>query len=341
MGRTIPELSTKAIANSLGLDSIEIIERELILNASKRIERIKYKNDKYGKDKEIFIKYAPGQVLIAEIFFYDKLAEYVKDQVPKMINAVTKDDMKILVIEWIDGNNPDLHDQTIVEKVFYDLGKWTTCWEKVVKSYTNEMEELPAQSFFNEMMNNLLMESEIKKNLDEFSIVKKRDHVLEVGNEKMVEFINTFNDEIKKQIIAKLYSVPLTLHPGDVSKYNTLIRNENGQTVFIDFENMKIGPMSLLMEYIGEQDIHVPNYELNEIALRSYLQGWNDHSKQIISWKQFYQSYLAARILYKCYLLNWYFKRKASNSKKTPDKEWAMVHAKDLLQITDEFKASI
>ena len=332
------ELTSGEIAKVLNLDSIEVLERELILDASKRIERIKWRESEKAHPEQILIKYGRDPALLSEIFYYKELSKSVKDHLPQIIAHDTQNKIGVLVLEWIDGVNPDLSDQAIVKRVYKDYGKFAAKWGNQINEFDNEKitQLINNTPDYKGRLDHLIDKLSIRNHIDEIyegiSFCEGREDLLrEVGGPEFLDLIKRMDKKWITGLINMLYKVPCTLHPGDVSKFNTLIRHSNNQVLIIDFENMKIGPMSLLMEYIGEEDIHVPPSQLNETALRSYVEGWNKHSMQSVKWEQFYKSYLAARIFYKIYLIQWYLNKFENKSRRTPEPTWVKRHVQDLL----------
>lgn len=337
--KLMSELTPDALAKILSLDSIEVLERELILNASKRIERIKWRENENALPEQALIKYGRDSALIFEIFFYNKLSAPVKEHLPKIIAYDTQNKVSVLVLEWIEGVNPDFHDQSIVKRVFKDYGKFAAKWGNQINEFDNDKinKLINVNAEYRGKLDHFIEKISIRNHISEIvegiSFRESREDLLkDIGGSEFLDLIKRMDQKWILQLINTLYGVPSTLHPGDVAKFNTLIRQSNDQVLMIDFENMKIGPMSLLMEYIGEEDIHVPLSHLNETALRSYVDGWNKHSTHTVKWNQFYDSYLAARILYKCYLIQWYLNKYENNSRRTPDISWVKRHVNDLLR---------
>ena len=333
------ELTPEDIAKVLGLESIEVLERELILDASKRIERIKWRESENSLPEQVLIKYGRDPALLFEIFYYNELSIPVKEHIPKIITYDTQNTVSVLILEWIEGINPDLNDQSIVKRVFKDYGKFAAKWGNQIDEFDNNKIDklININEDYRGKLDHLIDKLSIRTHIDEIfegiGFRESREDLLrEIGGPEFLDLIKRMDRKWILGIMNTLYKVPCTLHPGDVSKFNTLIRHSNNQVLIIDFENMKIGPMSLLMEYIGEEDIHVPPGELNELALRSYVDGWNKRSKHSISWEHFYDSYLAARILYKCYLIQWYLNKFENNSRRTPEPAWVRRHVHDLLK---------
>ncbi len=332
------ELTPLEIAKVLNLDSIEVLERELILDASKRIERIKWRENKNSLPEQVLIKYGKDSAILFEVFFYSQLSSSVKEHIPKIIAYDAHRTVKVMILEWIEGVNPDLGDQAIIERVFKDYGKFAAKRGNNINEFDNDQIDklINTNDEYRGKLDHFIDKISIRNHIDEiYDGIKFResraDLLREIGGSEFLDLIKRMDQKWISHLIDTLYGVPSTLHPGDVSKFNTLIRYSNDQVLIIDFENMKIGPMSLLMEYIGEEDIHVPPSELNELALRSYVHGWNKHSTQPVKWEQFYASYLSARILYKCYLIQWYLNKFESKSLRTPEKSWITKHVIDLL----------
>lgn len=332
------ELNSDEIAKILSLDSFEILERELILDASKRIERIKWRENKNAIPEQILIKYGRDSAILVEVLFYSKLSNSVKEQIPKIIAYDAQNNVKVLILEWIEGVNPDFSDQAIVKRVYKDYGKFAAKWGNQINEFDNDKIDklINTNEDYRGKLDHFIDKISIRNHIDEIyegiKFRESREDLLKmIGGSEFLDLIKRMDQKWILQIIHKLYGVPCTLHPGDVSKFNTLISYSNDQVLIIDFENMKIGPMTLLMEYIGEEDIHVPTSQFNETALRSYVDGWNKYSSQPVKWEPFYDSYLAARILYKCYLIQWYLNKFENNSRRTPEQSWVTKHVNDLL----------
>lgn len=340
----IEDITSSEIANLLGLKHIEIIDRELLLknSSTKKIEHIKWRENTEAVIKESFIKYGTTPSFIKEILFYDDLSKPVRKFIPQLTSYQFNPERYIMMLEWINGENPDLSNDYIVRKVFHNLGVFAACFESPILKFRNGKIKglLSGKSHYvmeqaEGLVNNLFEKQTIYDSLLELGEFRKtkENTVKNIGGEKLLLFLERLQNGGIHRIVRTIYSMPLTIHPGDVSKFNMLIRNSNNGTVFIDFENMKIAPMCLLMEYIGEKDIHVPPETLTKLALKSYLKGWNSKSKNKISWEKFYNSYIYTRIYYKCFLLSWWLKREGT--KGDPGIEWISQHVYDLSALVD------
>ncbi|MED1203677.1 hypothetical protein [Heyndrickxia acidicola] len=340
----IEDITSSEIASLLGLKHIEIIDRDLILknSSTKKIEHIKWRENSEAAIKEVFIKYGTTPSFIKEILFYDALSKPVRKFIPQLTSYQFNPERYIMILEWINGENPDLSNHHIVKKVFRNLGFFAACFENPILRFRNGKIKglLREKSRYgmNEakgLVNNLFEKQTICDNLIELGEFRKikEDTIKNIGGEKLLLFLERLQNGWIDHIVNTIYYMPLTIHPGDVSKFNMLIRNSNNGTVFFDFENMKITPMCQLMEYIGEKDIHVPPEQLSKLALKSYLNGWNSKSKNKINWNKFYNSYIYTRIYYKCYLLSWWLKREGT--KGDPGIEWISQHVNDLSALVD------
>lgn len=93
---------------------------------------------------------------------------------------------------------------------------------------------------------------------------------------------------------------PLALDPGDISLHNTTIRSGDGNVIFIDFESSSIRPMIMFFEYYGEGYESIPSTPKDiDLAERSFLEAWNDHSGRKMEWECFLHNQIFAMIYYK------------------------------------------
>jgi hypothetical protein len=337
-------ISSAEIAKLIGLEHVEIIEREFILNNSpnKVIEKIICRTDPGSNSQDLFVKYGNGSSFIKEILFYDALSQKVKNLIPKLISYQINPDRYIMVVEWIEGKNPDFTKQDIVEQVFRDYGIFAVSFEKPINSYMHgDIDALiNGKSYYGmnktvDLIGDLFERKRINGILKELChMVKLKSGIVqEIGDKDLLNIMEKMENGLWEYLMDSIYKLPLTIHPGDVSKFNTLLRKSNNKTVIVDYENMKIVPMCLLMEYIGEKDIHVPPEHFSKLALQSYLDGWNSTSENKIKWNDFYNGYICARIIYKCYLIGWWLKAEGGN--RDPGKEWVLQHTNDLSLLYD------
>ncbi|RBW69955.1 hypothetical protein [Bacillus taeanensis] len=343
---SIPKINTTQLAQILGFKEVEILNRESILeHKEKIIERIDWKRPSSNHIQTMFIKYGKGLYFARELFFYDALSTPVKDQIPELITCQTNPDLLVLVIEWIDGYNPDFKDKAVVKQTFKNLGIWAAHWEKPIQNYMNgDKNALTIKNSHygewstDDLLNGLNAKDKIYWIFTDTaaSVKNNQDIVMDLGGKHLVKFFQKLNSDLRQYLIDKIYSVPLTLHPGDVSKYNTLVRKSSKQIYFVDFEGIKICPMSVLMEFIGESWESVPQGSLATVALESYFNAWNKYSSTTpITWNTFIDSYISTRILHKCYLIKWWISKNGSVNpeNRTPEKEWVKQHALDLLDL--------
>ncbi|MGM0904473.1 MAG: hypothetical protein ACQEXB_25675 [Bacillota bacterium] len=343
----IEDITSSEMTKLLGIDHSEIVDRELILKNSetKKIEKITLRINSEQATKDFFVKYGTTPSFIKEILFYDALSQTVRDHITKLFAYQFNPARYIMVFEWIDGGNPDFSNKNGIIKVFSDLGVFAASFENPIIEYQNG----DANALLNgnthygaekleDLVNDLFVRKENDNIFLELSRIAKRKEksVHTIGGEKLLLFLKTCENGLTDRIIATIYNMPLTIHPGDVSKFNLLIRKSSNQTVVIDYENMKIAPMCMLMEYIGEEDIHVPSKSLSTLALQSYLDGWNSKSENKINWRSFYNSYICSRIMYKFYLLRWWLKKEGT--KRDPGREWILNHVNDLSILIDEIE---
>jgi hypothetical protein len=343
----IEDITSTEMNKLLGIDHSEIVDRELILKNSetKKIEKITLRVNSEHDTKDFFVKYGTTPSFIKEILFYDALSQTVRDHITKLFAYQFNPTRYIMVFEWIDGGNPDFSNKNVISKVFNDLGVFAASFEGSILKYQHgESRALLAghthygAAKVEDLVNDLF---EKQNNYNVFSelsgIVKRKEKsVHNIAGEKLLLFLRKCENGLIDRIIETIYKMPLTIHPGDVSKFNLLIRGSSNQTVVIDYENIKITPMCMLMEYIGEEDIHVPSKSLSTLALQSYLDGWNSKSENKINWRSFYNSYICSRIMYKFYLLGWWLKKEGT--KRDPGREWILNHVNDLSILIDEIE---
>ncbi|WP_053362687.1 hypothetical protein [Bacillus sp. FJAT-27251] len=339
----IKNITASEMNKLLGLKHSEIADRELILKNSdtKKIEKVTLKTEKGAK--AFFVKYGTTPSFIKEILFYATLSQPVRDQITKLFSYQFNPARYIMIFEWIDGENPDFTNKNVVAKVFSDLGVFAASFEDPVRKYqhgdtgallTGNRDFV--EDNVDDLVNNLFVRKENDQIFLELSKIAKRKEELikNIGGEKLVAFLRNCENGLIDSIIDTIYDMPLVIHPGDVSKFNLLTREANNQTVVLDYENIKIAPMCMLMEYIGEKDIHVPLESLSTLALESYLNGWNSKSGNKIDWRSFYNSYICSRIMYKFYLLGWWLRKEGT--KRDPGKEWILNHVNDLSILIDQ-----
>ena len=340
----IENLTSSEITKLLGLDHLEIVDRKLILKNShtKKAEQIKLRTNSEKNIKDFFVKYGTTPSFIKEILFYSALSRPVRDHIIKLFSYQFNPARYIMVFEWIDGENPDFTKENVVTNVFSDLGIFAASFEDPILKYQHGdvCSLLMGKTHYGadkveELVNNLFERKRIYDIFLELCRIgkEKEESIKNIGGEKLLLFLRNCENSLIERIIDTIYNMPLTIHPGDVSKFNLLIRKSNNKTVIFDFENMKIAPMCLLMEYIGEKDIHVPPESLSKLALQSYLNGWNSKSENKIKWNNFYDSYICTRIMYKCYLLGWWLIREGTD--RDPGREWILNHVNDLLILID------
>lgn len=343
----IEDITSSEMTKLLGLKHAEIVDRELILKNSdtKKIEKIRLRINS-GKDtKDYFVKYGTTPSFIKEILFYDALSQPVRDHITKLFSYQFNPARYIMIFEWIDGGNPDFSNKNVISNVFRDLGVFAASYEDPIIKYQhgNAGALLTGNTHYGkdkveDLVNDVFVRKENFNIFLELSGLAKRKtkSVNSIGGEKLAVFLMNCENGLIDLIIDTIYHMPLTIHPGDVSKFNLLIREPNNQTVVLDYENIKIAPMCMLMEYIGEKDIHVPSESLSTLALQSYLNGWNLKTENKIDWRSFYNSYICSRIMYKFYLLGWWLKKEGS--KRDPGREWILNHVNDLSFLIDQIE---
>lgn len=264
----------------------KVKSRNMIDNtkAGRIIECVEFLN------RKILIKYGSDTALEKEAYIYQEiLSKSKKYPVPKLLVKQKINDNRLLAIEWIEGIHPDFENKTHIEGAFKSLGKWAADMSSIVES---NIEKDPLSNFG--ILESLLKDYENKlTRIVEHPLIDLLNHCV-LQSESMIKNIKM---------------TPLTLNPGDISRHNIIVTSD-AEFTFIDFESYSLSPMVTLVEHLGENYESIPNKNSNvHLALKSYLNSWNEVVREKIDWDDFVHYQLCSRIYYKVGNFNYWFKR--------------------------------
>lgn len=272
------------------------------------IERVEFSN------RKVFIKYGWDADVQREMNIYKKVLNNSKiDPVPQLLVAKEINNYYFLATEWIDGIHPDFRNPIHIEKVFTSLGKWVAYRSQMLKDVDYIKRDV--YSHF-EVLDNLLRQHQ-------------KTLIPILGN----PLIDLLNDCMHrgKNIIQNIEKTPLTLNPGDISLHNCIM-NSDEKVIFIDFESCTVSPMITLIEHLGEDYQSIPYTKDGvNLALRSYLNSWNQYANKNIEWNDFVYCQLCARIYYNIGNFNYWIGLILEDKNNEETLEW-VSHGHEQLQ---------
>lgn len=181
----------------------EKITDRVVIDDSKNdrlIEKIRFNN------RTALIKYGYDDGIKHETHVY-KMFLRKNEQVPKVLINKNIGTLNILVLEWIDGEHPDLNSPDHIKLVYSTLGRWATSWLTNIKSGDfNEFGE--THSNFS-ILNTLLNEN--------------RDILTKLLGVNLIDFLTKECLEQAELVVGNIQRTPLTLDPGDISLHNFIL----------------------------------------------------------------------------------------------------------------------
>ncbi|WP_062109013.1 hypothetical protein [Bacillus niameyensis] len=256
-----------------------------------------------------------------EIIVYESVLNGNQHQVPAVIKAKEVENNEyFLALEWIEGIHPEFENKNHNEIVFTALGKWTAEWSKQIEVLSN----IPKTELYD------ISSLEILLNKHSESLKHMFGNSLVTLLQQIVSFQHIIIQHIEK--------FPLTLDPGDISLHNVLLDRKD-KVNFIDFEYCSIRPMIMVVEHFGEEYTSIPYRQSDiDIALKAYVDAWNEHSNASIRWDDFARSHLCARIYYKVGSFLYWIKEIVGGDDSEEIKEWVKKGQEQLQELVNHFK---
>lgn len=255
---------------------------------------------KYGTEANFFCK---------EILFYDALSTSTLST-PKPINyGKLSNQIYYIAVERINGRHPEFGNESEVKKVFWELGTWASTYNRKIREYYNgnidhffNSDSIEWRSVFDSLIqdfnniqdNMILLFSKVAQTAIE---VTKDIEGIHLNIEETFRLL----DNSKEQITKRIMEMPITLDKSDITRDNILI-NAN-QVSFIDFESIRICPISIMLSHIGEPWRWLPRNEYADLALKTFIDSWNNESDLQLNENIFLQSQICGRVYFKCELL--------------------------------------
>lgn len=299
-------LSETTIRQLLNLNEYQMLERETERQLDNRI--VEFLTLENHQPRKVLIKYGTDADLFNKEFLYYRLLrmDAVRVPVPYILKQLSNG-LFFLAIEWLDGEHPRFDNETHVKKVYEELGKWAVYYygkvndPLTIDKWGNDLVWLEIENEFKNLYKEMVhLFTRIPKMIHSFVDTYHLKH--EESDLEMIDRIPM----IAKNLANSILELPSTLDPSDMTSDN-IILCQDGRVGFIDFQGIGLKPVSLMFTSIGEPWDWLPNGRFAEHAMRSFIEIWNKFSDEKITWETFYSSYYAARVYFKCSLLEEWF----------------------------------
>lgn len=299
-------LSEATLRKLLNIDQRKLITRETERKLDDRV--VEFVTIENHKPQRIVIKYGTEECIFNKEILYYQLLKIDEVRAPETyVIRQCENGLFFLAIEMLEGEHPEFDNEIHVEKVYKELGKWAVAYYENIND-PHMLEQWRSNPMWQkiESEHNSLYKSLI--NLFTRIPMMIRSFVTEhqlAHNDVDLKLLSRL-PLMARELIDSIWQLPVTLDHGDTTVDNIILCRD-GKVGFIDFQGISLRPTSIMFCSMGEPWNWIPNGRFVEQAMRAFLHVWNNSSHQTISWETFYISYSAARIYFKCSLLDEWF----------------------------------
>lgn len=340
VSQELPLISPDCLQEIMGVTSLYIEGRSTLDEKhNKRMELLRFSSGEARDAYSVFVKYVYADSIVQEIMVYDAFLRHHGSRVPKMIgHRASSDGLHVLVLEFLDGFNPEFNNKSIVNTVFEALGGCSSAWRLQAMRYVHgdnkyQTDNHILQDRFERFIQSAVTKEVMIRNLKETSRIANdmEQTVQELGGTELYEALLDVGGEIGEIFAEYISRMPLTLDSRDISVHN-VIHQTDDKFWFVDFEYRKLCPVAFVVDVLGESWGSLPNDALTECAIRSFLEGWNKDADIRLEWEDFMVSYKCVRVHWKSHefkhsMSDWLKDKNNHNqSQWVIDKGWQLIN---------------